>query len=102
MTDLDNGEKPQKKYKILGKLKKVFLPEYMSKPELVSDVDCPYIKNRLERFIHFFDSERKRNRDKERTLQYLIIGFAAAIPIVNVIGISSPLSKYCLQFLVVL
>jgi hypothetical protein len=73
MTDLDNGEKPQKKYKILDKLKKVFLPKYMSKPEFVSDVDCPYIKNRLERFIHFFDSERKRNRDKERTLQYLII-----------------------------
>jgi Protein of unknown function (DUF4231) len=50
-------------------------------------------KKRLEPFIRFFDSEGKRNRNKERILQYLIIGFGALIPIVNVIGIPSPLSN---------
>jgi hypothetical protein len=50
-------------------------------------------KKRLEPFIRFFDSEGKRNRNKERILQYLIIGFGALIPIVNVIVIPSPLSN---------
>ena len=52
-----------------------------------------YINDRLGPFIRFFDNERLRNRRSERRLEYLIIGFGAAIPIVNVIGIPSPLSN---------
>jgi hypothetical protein len=96
MADPDNGVKPEKKYKILEKLKVVFWSKYEDKPQFKrddDDVDNPYIKNRLERFINFFDSERKKNRDKERRLQYLIIGFGALIPVVNVFGIPSPFSN---------
>jgi len=69
-----------------------FLVRIYGQTEFISKL-IVHTKKRLEPFIRFFDSERKRNRNKERILQYLIIGFGALIPIVNVIGIPSPLSN---------
>jgi uncharacterized protein DUF4231 len=69
--------------------------EYRSKPKfpMPRENEPPYVTERLGPFIRFFDNERVRNRKNEQRLQYLIIGFGAAIPVVNVFGISSPLSN---------
>jgi hypothetical protein len=62
-------------------------PENKGKPQFIeNDADGEYIKNRLARFIRFFDREREKNRTRERQLQYAIIGLGALIPVINVIG----------------
>jgi hypothetical protein len=65
-------------------------PEEHGKPEfIISDKDDEYIKNRLGRFIIFFDRERAIVRLWERILQYTIIFLGSLIPIVNLVGIET-------------
>ena len=60
------------------------------KPEfIIHDKDDDYIKDRLGRFIIFFDKERAIVRRRERILQYTIIILGSLIPIVNLVGIQT-------------
>jgi hypothetical protein len=55
----------------------------------IPDNDDDYIKDRLGRFIIFFDKERAIVRRRERILQYTIIILGSLIPIVNLVGIET-------------
>jgi hypothetical protein len=58
------------------------------KPRFMWTTDDPeYVKERLGRYINFFDTQRDDTRRREVILQYFIIGFGALIPIINIFGI---------------
>lgn len=50
------------------------------------DNDPYYVKERLAKFIKFFDDEKERNRDRERLIQFLIIIIGATIYSLNKFG----------------